>query len=73
MNLYLLSTTNWDYDEYDSILIRADSEKTAREIAQKQDKVRQFYDKDFWLNNGHCDIITANGPTGIVISSFNAG
>jgi hypothetical protein len=70
MNLYLLKRDDYDYDEHDEALIRAESEQNARNIAEKE----LTAPKDAWTEEkATCEIVTVDGYLGVVIESFNAG
>lgn len=71
MKLYLLKTKEWGYDCYDSMLIRAESEQRAREIANENcaDEGAIWTDKKITS----CEIIFVKGIEQLIISSFNAG
>lgn len=75
MNLYLLKRTDEvDYDEYDSCLIRADSEQVARAIAnQKCNSPWDSHESFLLASKSTCEIVTAKGNEGVIISSYNAG
>jgi len=72
MQLYLLTREETAYyDEYDSKLIRAKSQKQAREIANENvgDEGKIWDDKKLVKST----IIVNHGEVGVVIESFNAG
>jgi len=69
--LYLLERTDKiHYDEYDSVLVRAVDEESARKIAIKHCSGEYMN----W-NDGKviCNIVKTTGKAGVIISSFNAG
>lgn len=73
MKLYLLTRKDHvGYDEYDSALIRAKDEASARAIAAEHFTGYCGYS---WSNPDliNCEVVVNRGETGIVISSFNAG
>jgi hypothetical protein len=72
MKLFLLSREANDYDEYDSFVVRAESETQARQIAAAS---HGFEDESEWLEGGksRCDELTPEGAPGVVIGSYNAG
>ena len=72
MKIYLLKRIDGpDYDEYDEKVIRAKSEKQAREIANKNvgDEGQIWADKNLVV----AEIVTAAGEPGVISDSFNAG
>ena len=71
MRLYLLTQEAAHYDEYDSKLIRAKSQKQAREIANENvgDEGKIWGDKKLVKST----IIKNKGEVGVVIESFNTG
>ena len=65
MFIYLVERTdNWDFDEYDSIVVSAVDEQSAIEIA-----------KDYLPDNINITLIgrTIGDVRGLILSSFNAG
>ncbi len=59
-----------DYDEHDSAVIRADTEERAREIAEES----LSSPKGVWgIGKASCVQVSGDGPSEIVLSSFNAG
>ena len=68
MKLFLLSTNDYDWDEYDAFLIRAKDEAAARAEAVKITE-NLLWDGD----KVSCEVITVKGKAEIIISSFNAG
>lgn len=69
MKLFLLETDQYDYDEYDGFVVRASSEKQAREIVKNEltDIIRQ--DIDMF----NCIEINARGEAEVILASFHAG
>jgi len=68
------------YDVFDGWVVRAPSEREAREIAQSRggDEVGSYFDKDnrhFWTDPDltTCVPLTEDGAAGAVLGSFNAG
>lgn len=70
--LYLLKRTQAPhYDEYDSKLVRADTEKEARDLAnQSPGDEGRIWDDPSKVN---CEIVSIHGKPEVVIDSFNAG
>lgn len=66
--LYLFERGSVDYDEYDAHLVRATSEHEARLLCAKVDI--QF---EAWGSQVEAVVITNEGCTDIIISSYNAG
>jgi len=76
---YVLSTTDYGYDCYDSFVINAYSEEEARRIAQFSGGFETrtnnlMKKKKFWTSNKHssCKLLNKN-ELGIICSSYNAG
>ena len=79
MTLWLLTATEkaaklgkQSWDSYDSFVVRADTEETARILASHK---AADEGADTWLNPelSSCNELLANGKTEIVLGSFNAG
>ena len=71
MKLFLLHRGGvaW-YDQYEGKLIRAETEKRAREIANEDIRGEgKIWDRDEVI----CEIITLSGKEGVVMADFNAG
>ncbi|MFC4494045.1 hypothetical protein ACFPA8_07855 [Streptomyces ovatisporus] len=88
MKLYLAKISGTTYDEYDAVLVRAESEEAARAMVTKVDDRESFTDGDGdtyeWVDmaypgareDGSNVTITRvhdDGAPGEIISSFNAG
>lgn len=63
-----------DYDEYDAYVVRAETEDEARALAEAlayigHDRWRHFLDPA----KTTCEAIAADGPSEIIVESFNAG
>ena len=63
-----------DYDEYDAYVVRAATEEEARALSRDlayidKRKLRQFLDSTKWS----CELVAQDGPTEIIVESFNAG
>ncbi len=73
MKLFLLDRDedNCNHDEIDSVLIRARSEKQARMLANSCHATEGRIWEDPELVS--CEIVTAKGQPGIIMSSFLAG
>lgn len=69
MKLWLITRTDYGYDEYDAFVIRADSEHRVREIAAEK---AADEGAATWLNAAVKEI-SEHGEEGIVLDSFNAG
>jgi len=68
--LWLLKRTdNVSYDEYDSFVVRATTEKKARVIARKNNSVSSWTDDVFI----ECKRLSVRGKAEIILGSFNAG
>ena len=73
MKLYLLSRLDRvGYDETESMLIRAESEMTARTMANKSSCGDEV---EIWENSALVSVeeITVDGPAELIILAFNAG
>ena len=80
MAIYLISTKDWRYDCYDAVLVRARSEKAAREYLKSIDfggdeSGMRGNRNDLWQDpkRSVCERIDVSGETEIIITSFNAG
>lgn len=76
MKLWLLKTDDYNYDEYDSFVIAAETEDAVRTLAHSQEC--HGNDEQFWRNpkKSTCELIAPNSiyiNEQIVCSSFNAG
>jgi hypothetical protein len=74
MKLWLVSTDYCSYDEYDSFVIRAETELDARAIADAQPD-GSGHKTGFWNNTEKVTVteITAEGEPEVILGSFNAG
>jgi len=71
-NIYLLTRKGHiGYDEYDSMVVRAESPEKARQLANDQ----CGDEGHVWTNSEKvkCLVIKASGPSKVIINSFNAG
>ena len=80
MAIYLISVDSWGYDCYDSVLVRASSEKAARQhladINFGGDEAGYYGNRNgIWQDpkRSICERVEISGETDIIISSFNAG
>lgn len=74
--LYLITAKDYDYEEYDSVLIRADTIEEAEVflkelinnfwIESEDGKLKNFKDYTF-------EEIEQDGESGVIMASFNAG
>ncbi len=75
--IYLVEVEEWDYDQYDSMVVIADNEQEAIEMCKSKD-----YESDFLTGVGfvkeqgkitakEIDLNTNNSQ--IILTSFNAG
>ena len=71
MKLFLLSRSNYTWDEYDAFVVRAENEEEARELASKENTFEAVH----WLDKtvSTCEEIKIKGDKEIILSSFNAG
>ena len=73
MKLFILTRTdNVRYDEFDSFVVRAETEQQAREIATAADFSWPKVDER-WFALTKCEELTADGPAEVIVGSFNAG
>jgi hypothetical protein len=73
MKLWLLeSKREYDYDTYDSFVVRAESEQLARLFASGN---AGDEGKHTWLDSefSTCTELTIDGETGVILGSFNEG
>lgn len=78
MALYLITRTDSvDYDEYDSIVVRAANEKAAMKMATEQRDGPHHYAEfeGFAWDGSNLKIehVDARGKAEVILSSFNAG
>ena len=80
MNLWLLLPidgsgpwTPW-YDKCFGLVIRAETEIQARQIAMENSGNETDRYKDVWINSNYstCQILTADGEPGLIIRDFSA-
>ena len=73
MNLYLVKRTDRPgWDEYDGIVVRAESEARAIEMATGADEYGIHY-SGLAPHNIEVTEISADGDEAVILSSFNAG
>ena len=67
----LTRTDNIDYEQYESKIVRASSEKEAREIANQD----VGWEGKIWTNPNcvKCDEVNPDGPSEELLGSYNAG
>lgn len=70
MPLYLLARDRVEYDEYESVLVRAPTETMARACATT--KLDGDQDNTEWMSCP-CKIVTEEGPLEIITTAFRAG
>jgi len=83
MNLYLISRTDAiDYDEYDSAVVAAPDEATARDMHPRDGAPVDWatgsrYAFDTWCRSQDCVTVkligTASVEQGVILASYNAG
>lgn len=78
MKLWLLHTDDYDYDEHDEMVVRAETEQKARQLAF--DTLFTHERRDRWLVMGAegssavtCEEVTVEGESEVITVSFNAG
>jgi len=70
--VFLLWRDDWGYDEYDSMVVIAETKKQAREIANKDVGA----EGQIWTNPDFvfCEEVSIHNAAGrVLIASFNAG
>lgn len=77
MTLYLLTRTDEvDYDEYIGFVIRAESEEQARGLARTKNDAEdeRFGSGPYWPAEElvKCELLTSDGESAILLSSFRA-
>lgn len=73
MPIYLLvRTDSVDWEENDSVVVRASSEEAARELAAKHSA---FEGPSPWLSpsKSTCEVVTVDGEDEVVLASYKAG
>jgi len=68
MKLWLVETSKYDYDEYDSFIVRAESSEQAYQIV-----IAFGYTSNFQKETTTITEVTVEGEAGIIHSSYNAG
>ena len=73
MKLYTVIAHDWDYDQFDSIVILAENEERALEIAEMKHK--DNYNKRYFESNQYPLTVVEEDMTKeqIILCSFNAG
>ena len=71
MNLYLIKADKCDYDEYDAILVRAESEEEAIKLVSPTGEWSS--DRFNARQRLTTSVVSVEGPPEVIISSFNAG
>jgi len=67
------SLSSWD--SFDAFVVRAENEREARELAQREIADEKRVAEDFWLNDGYskCVVLKETGVSEVILGSFNAG
>jgi DNA-dependent RNA polymerase auxiliary subunit epsilon len=77
MKCFLVYVDNYDYDEYDSCVILADSEEEVRSMFKRERLFNEYITtigEDFYFYDHQGEIhIKEVTEKGLVIASFNAG
>jgi hypothetical protein len=68
MKLWIATADEYDYDQYDGLVVRAETEADAR--AQVADEVDPY---GGWRQKWDVQPLTVDGPRGILLGSFRAG
>lgn len=74
--LYLITAKSNDYDEYDSVLIRAKSKEQAEHLLKKHISNYWCSEEDWSLKNFEnygIEEVKQSGESKVIIASFNAG
>lgn len=71
MRVYRITADDWDYDQFDSIVVLAESEERALEIAN----MKHHYGQKYFADDQYPLIVEEIDMTKeqVVLSSFNAG
>ena len=64
-----------DYDQHDSMVVRAETIKEAREICAAEVRGRSCESETEWSDarNSTCKALCEEGPDRLILASFNAG
>ena len=72
MKVFLVKRANCDYDEFDSVVVRATNEEDARFIASYVDNNSEYTTTWFWDDTEVTDLTLDEGP-GILHRAYHAG
>ncbi len=71
MKIYKVTADNYDYDQFDAFIVRAENEEAAKEMALYRADYRHIgNDYQGW---SHVEEILTEGESEIILGSFNAG
>lgn len=73
MKLYIVTAHDWDYDQFDCIVVLAESEERALEIANMKHK--DYYNQKYFADDQYPLTVEEVDMTKeqIILGSFNAG
>ena len=72
MKLFLITRTDdWDWDEYDSFVIRAENKENVLTLARAE--ISSWSEDTFTKENTVITELTSKGEEQIILGSFNAG
>jgi len=72
--LYILTFNKWSYDQYDELLVSADSEKECEEIVKKEYPIKDIWNGVNWKGGFKIRKIgESDEEEGIIMDSYNAG
>ena len=73
MKIYKITLNEYEYDTYDSFIVRAGSEERAIEFIKKVYPIDRIFQEIMWQGGYKIEVIEENGEEEIILDSFNAG
>jgi len=73
MPLWLIDKLSKSYGEYDALVVRADTQELAREVAIEHVKKTGAWNNPDQIRTCSCVAIEASGPDGVILSSLIDG
>lgn len=71
--LYLIKFDDYDYDEYDSFVVRAKDKAGAVAVLEKAHPKSQVHSSVPWRHSYTVEEIPTKGDAEIILGSYNAG
>ncbi len=73
MKFYLVKFNSYSYDEFDSFVVRAEDEESARKVIEKEHPLDKKWPSVNWEDGIKIEEVELNGEPKIILGSFNAG